>query len=263
MKIREDEVLRALAKRHEGKDAFFTHVKNGPTHAAVKGELAIIDAIAFSRSWTHPLIRGYEVKVDRSDFLRDTKWHKYFDMCHEFSFVCPDGLIRPEEIPDQAGLIYYNPGKKSLRTKKKAVYRPIELPVNMLWYIIIAQLDSERHPFFSNRREALEAWVEDKEDRQTLGAWVSEKLHRFMYQYEQMKIEVERLKEFRELISKANAILEPYGVFIASWGNWEHDLQRVLQSGVPNLRRVLNLARQLENELSKLDSALAAQSEVM
>lgn len=57
----------------------------------------------------------------------------------------------------------------------------------------------------------------------------------------------------RQLIDEANAILKPYGVTIGSPGHWERDLAQVLQTGgAPNLETVVKLAKQLEQELSKM-----------
>lgn len=256
MKVRESDVLVALGKKHDGRDAFFTHIKNGPTQVVHKGELAIIDAVAIAKSWAHPIIRGYEVKVDQGDFLRDIKWHKYFDMCHEFSFVCPSGLIQADEVPEQAGLIYYNHDKKSLQTKKKAVYRQIVIPTDMLWYIIISQLKSDRYPFFSSQREYLEAWVADKTDRQSLGWGVREKIMRISEQIPTLERQLDRVKSSheydREEIKKANAILKPYGVQLGSWG-WEEKLQRILHGGgSPDLGKVVELAKNLEMNLTEI-----------
>lgn len=265
-KVKEHEVLSALAKRHAQKDAFFTHVKNGRTQMADKGELAIMDAVAIAKSWAHPIIRGYEVKVERSDFLRDTKWHKYFDMCHEFSFVCPTGIIQPEEVPEQAGLIYYNPDKQSLTTKKKSVYRGISMPVDMLWYIAISQLDSDRHPFFSSNREYFEAWVEDKTERQALGGRrVSDKLRRISEKVQTIERELEREKNSnetaRETVVRANAILKPYGVQLSDY-SYMHDLERVLSAGgAPNLQHVNQLAQALAKELSEMHERTRQKSE--
>ena len=54
-------------------------------------------------------IRGYEFKVNRSDFLKDNregKWKKYLKYCHTFTGVCPPGIIRREEIESPAGLLW-------------------------------------------------------------------------------------------------------------------------------------------------------------
>lgn len=51
-------------------------------------------------------IRGYEIKVNRSDFLRDEKWQFYSQFLSSLSIVCPEGLIEKKEIPDPFGLMY-------------------------------------------------------------------------------------------------------------------------------------------------------------
>lgn len=51
-------------------------------------------------------IRGFEIKVTRSDFLRDQKWEKYTEFTSSLTIVCPEGLIQPEEIRKPFGLLY-------------------------------------------------------------------------------------------------------------------------------------------------------------
>lgn len=57
-----------------------------------------------------------EIKRSRSDFLADFKKpkHKLFNAGSKlgpnyFVFLCPDGLIKPEEVPKYAGLVYAVP----------------------------------------------------------------------------------------------------------------------------------------------------------
>ncbi len=79
----------------------------------------------------------YEIKISRADFKNDFKkgaavitedqehlYKKYNlkrvpakhnqiisgDRSNRFFFVCPDGLIKPEEVPEYAGLIYFTGG---------------------------------------------------------------------------------------------------------------------------------------------------------
>lgn len=54
-----------------------------------------------------------EVKISRSDFKADFKKAKHEQMkqrndvtANRFYFAVPDGLIKPEEVPEYAGLIY-------------------------------------------------------------------------------------------------------------------------------------------------------------
>jgi hypothetical protein len=53
-----------------------------------------------------------ECKVSRSDFLADAKkgWRTYpgreHGMGQERWYLCPDGLLKPEEMPEKHGLLY-------------------------------------------------------------------------------------------------------------------------------------------------------------
>lgn len=55
-------------------------------------------------------VRGYEIKTSRSDFLGDKKWKEYLEYCGKFYFVCPAGMIKPEELDKEIGLIYIDKG---------------------------------------------------------------------------------------------------------------------------------------------------------
>lgn len=63
-----------------------------------------IDAILIDTS--HHWIRGFEIKVSRTDFLQDKKWQEYSEFTSSLSIVCPEELIKKEEIPKPFGLIY-------------------------------------------------------------------------------------------------------------------------------------------------------------
>jgi hypothetical protein len=54
----------------------------------------------------HRWIRGFEIKVKRGDFLQDTKWVEYSKFCSSLSIVCPEGLIKPEEVESPFGLLW-------------------------------------------------------------------------------------------------------------------------------------------------------------
>lgn len=61
----------------------------------------------------------FEVKISRSDFLRDKKkkkwamykWKKETRLPNYMIYVCPIGLIGVEEIPTFCGLFYYENGE--------------------------------------------------------------------------------------------------------------------------------------------------------
>ncbi|MFH1287131.1 MAG: hypothetical protein ABII25_00340 [bacterium] len=63
-----------------------------------------IDAIIIDTE--HKWLRGFEIKVTRSDFLNDEKWENYSCFCSSLSVVCPWGLIQKEEINKPFGLLW-------------------------------------------------------------------------------------------------------------------------------------------------------------
>ena len=256
-RLRADLVKRALSKRHD-KDLFLTEVKNGPT--VFGNELRIIDALAIKRSWANPLITGYEIKVSRNDFLGDEKWHDYLQYCHRFSFVCPTGMIELSELPDQVGLVYYNQEKGSLYTKRKPVHQQIEVSKELLYYIVISRINDDRHPFFTNQREKLEAWVEDKDERNKLGYHVSRKItdafrtlerrtetaENKAYNYEQDHKEVQRVKQ----------ALRAAGYSDSVWGDsrWVQNVEQAIQTSVPPA--FLQAVKQIKAGVEQLEDAL-------
>lgn len=51
------------------------------------------------------IVRGFEVKVSRADFLKDEKWKHYMTYVHFFFFATLPGIIRPSELPPEVGLL--------------------------------------------------------------------------------------------------------------------------------------------------------------
>lgn len=165
----------ALAKKHD-RDFFLTEVKSGPTQIVPAGSLKILDGLAIRKSWTNLCFTGYEVKVSRGDFLRDAKFYTYEELCNCLYIVCPKGMIDRTEVPESVGLMYYDPEKKTITTRKKAIFRKIEYSPEMLLYIIFSRLDSDRYPFFSDKQEFFEAYLAGRSDNRVLAHAVKTKL---------------------------------------------------------------------------------------
>lgn len=127
------DIIDLLAEKH-APDLFVPECKIGPTWT---GKPLRLDGWAMKKSWANPRYIGYEVKVSRSDFLADKKWRDYLPFCSEFSFVCPKGLIAPEEIPEGIGLIYAS--DKGLTTKVVAKRVGIQFPESVAHYILMSR----------------------------------------------------------------------------------------------------------------------------
>ena len=251
-------ILRQLQKRHLEKklpDAFFAEVKNGPTWTS--NNLLKLDAVAIKKSWSSPLITGYEVKVSRGDFVRDEKWHGYLRYCHQFYFVCPVGLIKPEELPPEVGLIYYNAEKDCLNSKRKALHRQIEMSWEMLYYLAISRTDSDRHPFFSDKREYLEAWVQNKNDGLALGLTVGGKMAEQIGELQKQVKKLESSIKSKDIdlakIAETEKVLEKHGLHLYRW-DAANKLDEALNSRTPagfaiSLEIISREIRKMTNEL--------------
>lgn len=257
-KVRADQVKRALAKKHSN-NFFLTEVKTGSTWLSERGQLLRIDALAIKKSWAKPSITAYEVKVDRQDFLRDEKWPGYRNYSHRLYFACPTGMIQPEELPDDVGLIWFNPEKGTLYTKKKARFREIEIPGDMFYYILLSRVASDKHPFFSNEREALEAYVVDKIERKELGRKVSskfsEEIDEAVRKAKKLERKLEDLEDDKEQFERLKNMLNEAGIRTYRW-NLEEDLKQHLDSKVsPKVIEVINRMRNDALQLNELIKA--------
>lgn len=130
------DILGALKQRH-CEDVFIPECKTGPTW--FNKNLRRLDAWVMKRSWTHFGTIGYEIKVSRGDFYSDKKWREYLPYCHQFYFVCPWGMILPEEVKVDAGLCWVCKNGQRIHIKKRVAKRDIEIPIEILLYILMSR----------------------------------------------------------------------------------------------------------------------------
>lgn len=210
-KVTSKEIKVSLAKYHE-KDFFITECKNGSTYFPPPQGLLKFDGLAITKSYTQPCIKGYEIKVSRSDFLQDNKWHLYLQYCNEFYFVVPKGLIKKEELPDNVGLIYYNPDTGKIRTRKKALWREIDEPVGVYKYIIFSRLEHDRMPFYESRAEYAKDYLQDKNDKQKLGKEFGSKLVKDLVETQTRLSDLQDAEEKVNLLKQIRDVMDKYDV---------------------------------------------------
>jgi len=215
--MRADEIARLLQVKHtNSRELFWTQVKNGPTGSP---GLVILDGLAVKPSYNKMVLTGYEIKVSRSDFKNDSKWVAYLPLCHRFYFVCPPGIIEVDDIEQSAtvGLIWVEDGK--LRTKKKATTRCITPPFEMLQYIIFCRSDAERHPFFTDDQAREKAWLESKEELESLYLSVETELSsRYNKVVGELKQVKHRLEMTEENLKSLKIALADAGLPDYAWG---------------------------------------------
>lgn len=149
-------ILKALRRRHPEKEwAFFEELRAGTGWGTVRwgrddkgnhNPEQRFDAWAINLYPSKNFLRiVYEIKVSRSDFLREIKHpekrSQALAMSNQFYFVAPVGLIKPDELPPEAGLIEVKDEWES-RMKVKAPVREAEGPTWQFFASIARRMQS-------------------------------------------------------------------------------------------------------------------------
>lgn len=167
------DIVRALSVKHSG-DVFVPECKDGPTHTRSHRRL---DAWVLLKTWSPVTAIGYEVKVSRSDWLQDQKVDGYRRLCHLLYIVAPKGIVQASELPDGVGLMECVGASRRVVTRVKAVRNQIELPQDLLVYVLMCRTRVTREDG-RTRADMLRDWVAETEERHRLSSYVHEKIQR-------------------------------------------------------------------------------------
>lgn len=222
--------IQKLLKQKHSKDIYVPECKNGQSF--VEGLLKL-DGLAIARSYANPIVTGYEIKVSRSDFMQDGKWHHYLKYCNCFYFVCPANIIQPQELPNTVGLYWVSKNGKRLYKKKKAEYMDIDIPSDLYKYILISRAEIKDTNLFYNeisKAEYWENWLHHKRIDMEFGRNISGKIHK-AYDEKVRKVESENidLKKENEEYSVIKQILTEAGINTARTWNLKYDVEDRLE----------------------------------
>lgn len=197
-----------LSVRHSD-DIFLSECRTGPSAS----EYFIMDGWAMKKSYASPLSIGYEIKVSRNDFMRDDKWRAYLDYCNEFYFVCPTGLIQPNELPDGIGLLWASKTGSKLFKKKKSEYRSIVIPEPMYKYILFSRSVIGYVSYSGTDKDYWEKWLKHKEINQSFGYNLSRTLRKTIDE-EILKARSEnaRVNNLNESYEEIKVLLKKIGI---------------------------------------------------
>lgn len=189
-----EEIRDLLAHRH-WQGVFVPECKTGSTWMSHHRRL---DAWACRASWANPQMTGYEIKLSRSDWRADTKWPEYLEVCERFYFVCPAGLIAPQEIDERAGLIWAYPNR--LRTVRAAPWTAHDWPGHLLAYILLCRSRITDKPQVGilaesrNDPEQLREWLAGKRRATEIGGQVGRKIGDLQREIRDLKLELSYLE---------------------------------------------------------------------
>jgi hypothetical protein len=180
-------------------------------------EVQRADVIEVKPSYNRFCVSIYEVKVSRSDFLSDIrsgKWRGYLDHCHRFYFAVPSGMVKKEEMPEEAGLIVR--GEKGWQTQKAAVCRDIEIP----YFTLLSMIFSKQREYYRTKQrnrvfKAHQWWHTQRNDLyKVLGKKLCDALVNFE-DYKAAKSHFESKSKYIEELIKDGLGIESH------WPDWE------------------------------------------
>jgi hypothetical protein len=186
------------------------------------------------------------VKVSRSDWLGDQKWNAYIPLCHRFSIAAAHGVVHDGEVPAGIGWYEYNPATKTLRIKQKVVHRDIEPDANMLMYIIMSKIQSDRIPFHADRAALFRDYVEGKREARYIGRALSHHMQQRLERADKIEAVYKATTEEQAKAAKAvediKQIVRARGGFAYHTDELAAEIEKLL-AGEPNAR----LARAIQS----------------
>lgn len=244
-------VNQALQEKHR-KDVFISECKTGPT---VMGSHVRFDVLVMTKSWAHPAVIGYEIKVTRQDFQRDTKWHDYLPYCNEFYFVCPPDIIKPNEVSDDVGLYWTTGSGTKVYQKKKAKYRNVQIPDSLWRYILMwrAKIGDEIDPNVPTKQDDWRRWLEDRKIDHNFGYMVGRAIKEEMRKkVTEVANENERLRNLVAKYEDIRQLLVKIGFNADRFSEW--DVQRRISVGTVDTRDADQAVNTIERSLIFLKS---------
>lgn len=158
-----------------GADPWF-YTSEVPNGTGLRRDARTIDGLAVNVWPSQFRILAFEVKVSRADFLNDVKTPAkrapFVEACSEFYYVTPHGLVAPEEVPEECGLMYAQNGGRVV-TKKVAQQRKVEGAVPLWLFLAMTRKRGQAYngkPVFKYAgrdlsREEFDALVAEEAER--------------------------------------------------------------------------------------------------
>ncbi|HDO36655.1 MAG TPA: DNA repair protein MmcB-related protein [Nitrospirae bacterium] len=251
MKITAKNILDLLLTKHSRDFVCVPECKTGET-----GRHRSIDLWCMAKSWAKPRTIGYEIKVARSDFVRDNKWRRYLDYSSEFYFAASPGIIDPSELPDEAGLLVCSKNAKMLYTKKKAPERSVEIPESIFRYILMWRTEVCEERRSPSQVAYWRDWLEEKAEKRDLGYSVSRAVRQHV---QRVDLENSVLKRENETLQETRSILKKLGFRVGemAWNGEGKVRQRIQEINTGVSLNLLNSIDTSINALKKTREALS------
>ena len=225
------DIIALLAAKH-AEDVFVPECKDGPSQALIGHSR--LDAWVMPRSWAHPSLIGYEVKISRGDFIRDDKWRNYLPLCNQLYFATLPGIVKPNELPTEVGLIETSKTGSRLFTRKKAPFREIEEPTTLYRYVLMCRTKVKDEYTVRDDKGYWESWLKDAKYENALGHRVSKKIR------EVINREIDEVQSENRVLKSQMEKYEAHKALLANLGLSEHESEWRFESKITALLKGIN-----------------------
>lgn len=197
-----DQLSKLLKARHSG-DVFIPQCKMGSAGSRV------LDGWALLPTWSPRTAIGYEIKVSRSDWLKDQKFDEYRGACDLFFVVAPRGIVLSTELPHGVGLlepIGTGDGQRLvMRTKAARIEAdPVKLCRLMAYALMWKRVGGDPDDDRGRRAEVWRKWAQDKDRLSIIGCSVRGRMRQILTEAieasERAAREVEMLRDAAEAL---------------------------------------------------------------
>jgi len=248
-------LLDCLLAKHSN-DLCVPECKDGATWT--RAESFRMDLWVLRRSYTKPCTTAYEIKVTRA----------YLPTCNQLYFVAPPGIIKPEEVPEEAGLFVSSKNMTRLYQKKKAPHRAVDDPVAVFKYILFSRAtmgDEEDRKETTYNERFWRKWLARKDEKKELGWDVSKKIRELVTErIDKVDVENHRLQKENEHLADCKKILcdlkviDEQGRGLSSWG-LENKVKECVQRAIHGVdEKLIDQADACAKKLTDLVAALNA-----
>lgn len=278
VKVTSNEVKDALRKRyHYDSCGFYTEIDAGPD---ALGRSFRLDGVNLRVSGNSMLadvkgmfVQGFEIKVSRSDFLRDSKWNLYWDYVNTLTLVCPKGMVKPNEVPEKFGLMYYNPDSKTLRYKRQPSINEnadtSSVKDSILVRLFYGMLNDGKFKDYGQKRyESAKEYIDEKNNKKDVGKMFGTKMAKRIDELEHKEVYHKYGRNtYHDAFEGIVRIAYEHGIDIHEWeindDSGPEDIDRFLESvsksfdgvmGIDNYKRTLNdLEKFISKELESIE----------
>lgn len=235
------DISRLLAARHSD-GVYVPQCKMGAAGSRV------LDGWALLPTWSPMTAVGYEIKVSRSDWLKDQKFHDYLAVCHLFCVAAPKGVVHRDELPAGIGLLEpvgSGNGAKLVMRVKPVRREPDAAALSRLMAYALMWRRAEGDPSRmgrARRAEMWRTWVDERRELHRIGRSVSKRMHALIREALQRKDEAEQKAA---ALAEAAALLAELGV-TPGYSRWEtrRRIREALGVDAADVLQSLDAARQ-------------------